>query len=129
MAKELIFQATKKDFRIDTFSSGGPGGQHQNKTQSGVRITHVPSGLSAECRETRSQGENRKRAFRKLTQKLVVRYARTSENIPAISQEVIRTYHFPDQRVKDHASGLIQRPVEVLDDPSDMINARKVACS
>lgn len=68
--KTLIASYTRKDFRVDTFASGGKGGQHQNKTQSGVRITHILSGLSSECRETRNQGKNKKIAFRKLAQKI-----------------------------------------------------------
>lgn len=123
--RELIFSATKKDFRVDTFASGGPGGQHQNKTQSGVRITHIPTGLSAECRETRSQGENKKRAFRKLAARLVARVK--TRTIPPTSQEVVRTYHFPEQRVKDHVSGLVRRPSDVLNDPSEMIESRRKA--
>jgi protein subunit release factor A len=64
--KKLLFSLTKKDFRIDTFRSGGKGGQHQNTTDSGVRITHIASGVSYESREERSQVQNKKRAFNKL---------------------------------------------------------------
>lgn len=66
MAKELLFSLTKKDFRIDTFRSGGKGGQHQNTTDSGVRITHIESGAVGESREERSQPQNKKRAFERL---------------------------------------------------------------
>lgn len=64
--KELLFSITKKDFRIDTFRSGGKGGQHQNKTNSGVRITHLDSGATGESREHREQPRNKKAAFKKL---------------------------------------------------------------
>lgn len=64
--KELIFSLTKKDFRVDTFRAGGRGGQYQNKTDSGVRITHVESGIFSESREERSQLQNKKKAFLKL---------------------------------------------------------------
>jgi len=66
MAKELLFSITRKDFRVDTFRSGGKGGQKQNKTESGVRITHIDSGAVGESREERSQHQNKKIAFRRL---------------------------------------------------------------
>lgn len=66
MTRPPIFSLTKKDFRIDTFRSGGKGGQHQNKTDSGVRITHIITGLSSECRKYKSQIQNKKEAFIKL---------------------------------------------------------------
>jgi len=64
--EDPLLTLTKKDFRIDTFKSGGKGGQHQNKTDSGVRITHKVSGISAESRSERSQARNKKIAFRRL---------------------------------------------------------------
>lgn len=64
--KELLFSLTKKDFRIDTFRSGGKGGQHQNTSDSGVRITHIESGAIGESREERSQFQNKKKAFERL---------------------------------------------------------------
>lgn len=67
MSKELLFSLTKKDFRIDTFRSGGKGGQHQNTTDSGVRVTHIESGAVGESREERSQHQNKKKAFERLT--------------------------------------------------------------
>lgn len=63
--RELLFSVTKKDFRIDTFRAGGKGGQKQNKTSSGVRVTHIESGAVGESREERSQHQNRKIAFRR----------------------------------------------------------------
>lgn len=65
MAKELLFSITRKDFRIDTFRAGGKGGQKQNKTNSGVRITHIESGAVGESREERSQHVNKERAFKR----------------------------------------------------------------
>lgn len=64
--KELLYSLTKKDFKVQTFKSGGPGGQHQNKTDSGVRITHIESGAVGECRNTKSQHQNKKIAFTRL---------------------------------------------------------------
>lgn len=66
--KELLFSLTKKDFTIQTFRSGGKGGQHQNKTESGVRIIHPASGAVGESRSERSQAQNKKAAFERLIQ-------------------------------------------------------------
>ena len=67
MKKELLFSITKKDLTIQTFRSGGKGGQHQNKRESGVRIIHKASKCVGESREERSQYANKKIAFRRLT--------------------------------------------------------------
>ena len=64
--KQLLFSITKKDLEIQTFRSGGPGGQHQNKTDSGVRIIHRPSGAVGESRSERSQRDNKRIAFRRM---------------------------------------------------------------
>jgi protein subunit release factor A len=66
MARELLFSITKKDFKIDTFRSGGKGGQHQNTTDSGVRLTHIESGAVGESRDERSQHSNKKTALERL---------------------------------------------------------------
>jgi protein subunit release factor B len=66
MKKEKLFSITKKDFEVQTFRAGGKGGQNQNKRNTGVRIIHKESGIRAECREERSQGQNKKIAFRRL---------------------------------------------------------------
>jgi protein subunit release factor B len=64
--KELLFSVTKKDLRIDTFRSGGKGGQNQNKRDTGVRITHLESGAVGESREERSQLQNKRLAFQRM---------------------------------------------------------------
>lgn len=66
MSRELLFSITKKDFRIDTFRSGGKGGQNQNKVETGVRMIHIASGAVGESREERSQMQNKKKAFERL---------------------------------------------------------------
>lgn len=66
MKKELLFTITKKDFDVQTFRSGGPGGQHQNKVNSGVRIVHRASGAVGESRTDRSQHRNRRLALERL---------------------------------------------------------------
>lgn len=70
VSRELLFSLSRKDFRIDTFRSGGKGGQHQNKTESGVRITHIESGAVGESREERSQHQNKRVAFDRLIESL-----------------------------------------------------------
>ena len=67
--KEPLLTLTKKDFRVDRFKSGGKGGQHQNKVESGVRITHIKSGISTESRNERSQHRNKQIAFKRLCDK------------------------------------------------------------
>jgi len=68
--KKLLFSVTKKDLKIQTFRSGGKGGQHQNKTDSGIRIIHPESGAVGECREYRSQLMSKREAFKRMTNHL-----------------------------------------------------------
>ena len=106
----------KADLRVDTFRASGAGGQHINKTDSAVRLTHLPTGIVVECQEERSQLKNRARAMRLLEAKL--RSAARAEREAATNQtrrdlvgsgdrsERIRTYNFPQGRVTDHRIGL-----------------------
>lgn len=93
----------KADLRIETYRGSGPGGQHRNKTESAVRITHVPSGISAQSEDERSQHHNRRTAFRRLSEKLIplMKDAARSPS-PEMAAERIRTYHQPRNTVKDH---------------------------
>lgn len=68
--KKHLFSVTKKDLTIQTFRSGGKGGQHQNKTDSGVRIIHKESGARGECRNHREQIKNKREAFKRLTENI-----------------------------------------------------------
>lgn len=123
--RTLVFSARKSDFRVEHFTAGGKGGQHQNRSNTGVRITHIPSGIACEGREHRSQKQNRKAAFRRLAKLLVQHYVqRDAEH--ETSDERIRTYHQPDNRVKDHASGLVMSYGDVVGRPNigPMIEAR-----
>lgn len=84
---------TKKDFRVDTFRSGGKGGQHQNKTETGVRITHLESGLVGESRSHRSQDQNKTEAFKRLCEKLIPWIKdKFKPVLPEINRTVIRSY-------------------------------------
>ena len=106
MARTLIFSATRKDFRVDTFRSGGPGGQNQNKVESGVRVVHIPTGLKGESREERSQHANKQRAFQRVCKLLVKHYTQEADAQRMLMQapaHTIRTYHEPDNRVVDKA--------------------------
>jgi protein subunit release factor B len=68
MARELLFSVTKKDLEITTFTAGGPGGQHQNKVATAVRIIHRASGAVGEARDSRSQHANIKAAFKRMAE-------------------------------------------------------------
>lgn len=88
MPKQLLFSLTKKDFIVETFRSGGKGGQNQNKVESGVRIRHLESGCVQECREERSQDQNKRKAFIRLVEQkkfkdwIRIKTARISMLIP-----------------------------------------------
>lgn len=104
--REVLFSARKKDFRIDKFRASGKGGQHRNKTDSAVRITHIESGMSSECTTHRSQHKNKREAFRKLVKKLISRFGRKEARARfAAGQKTVRSYHEPNDRVTDHDSG------------------------
>ena len=106
----------KSDLRVDTYRASGAGGQHVNKTDSAVRLTHIPTGIVVECQDERSQHKNRARAMSLLQAKLLDK-AQSEQNQEQAEQrkslvgsgdrsEKIRTYNFPDGRVTDHRINL-----------------------
>ncbi|WP_232187357.1 peptide chain release factor family protein [Cohnella silvisoli] len=109
--RKPLFSVTLADCRVDTFRSGGPGGQHQNKTESGVRITHIKSGAVGESREGRSQHDNKRTAFRRMAESAVFRKwqrleaARATGRLAEIEREVDRTMHPGNIRVEAQVDG------------------------
>ncbi len=99
MKKEI--HLTRKDFRVDTFRSGGKGGQHQNKVESGVRITHIETGISAESRIFDSQHRNKKNAFHILAKKILAYYYVENNERFEAGKTVIRTYNQKEDYIID----------------------------
>lgn len=101
---------TIKDCVRQTYRGSGPGGQHRNKRDTGVRVIHEPSGARAECCETRSQDENQRRAFRRMAESAIFQnWAKAQLGIEELpesrSEERIRTYNLIERRVTDHRTG------------------------
>lgn len=122
-----------KDLRIDTYRSSGPGGQHMQKSDSAVRITHLPSGLVTACQDERSQLKNKNKAMRILRARLLdmkrqqelqkISKMRKSQIGSGDRSEKIRTYNFPDRRVTDHRINLTLHRLEaILEGDLDVIS-------
>jgi peptide chain release factor 1 len=109
-------QINPADLRIDTYRASGAGGQHINKTDSAVRITHIPTGIVAECQDDRSQHRNKAKALQVLSARIreAERTARNAKEAATRKgligsgdrSDRIRTYHFPQGRVTDHRINL-----------------------
>lgn len=123
------------ELRIDTFRASGAGGQHVNKTDSAIRITHLPTGLVVECQDDRSQHKNKARAMAVLAARLKDKQTREQQSKEAATRksligsgdrsERIRTYNFPQGRVTDHRINLtLYKIAQLIDgDIDDLVDA------
>jgi len=123
------------DLKVDTFRSSGAGGQHVNKTDSAIRITHLPSGIVVECQNERSQHANRDKALKRLKAELLEREREKQNRAEAESRKLqvgsgdrsqrIRTYNFPQGRVTDHRINLTlyRLPEIIAGDLDELIDA------
>ena len=133
-AEEVEIDINQNDLRIDTYCASGAGGQYVNKTESAVRITHLPTGIVVQCQDEKSQLKNREKAMRVLRAK-VLEMAQAEQNAAVAADrksqvgtgdrsERIRTYNFPQGRVTDHRIGLTLHKLEMVlgGDLDELIN-------
>lgn len=138
-APDVDIEILDKDIKVDTYRSSGAGGQHVNKTESAIRITHLPTGIVVNCQDERSQIKNREKAMNILKSKLYDYYqtqadaeyaaARKSQVGTGDRSERIRTYNFPQGRVTDHRIGLTLYSIESFmnGDIAEMVEALRLA--
>lgn len=136
---EVAVSINPADLKVDTFRASGAGGQHVNKTESAIRITHVPSGVVVECQEGRSQHKNREIAMQYLRSKLyeqanAERHAEISDKRKTLvstgdRSAKIRTYNYPQGRVTDHRIGLTLYNLDAIigGDVDQVIEKLKIA--
>ena len=131
-ADDVSVEIKDSDLRIDTYRSSGAGGQHVNKTESAIRITHIPTGIVVSCQDEKSQFKNKEQAMRVLKSRIMDYYqskqdaeissARKSMVGSGDRSERIRTYNFPQSRVTDHRIGLtLYRLEQIMDGDLDEI--------
>jgi peptide chain release factor 1 len=123
-AEEVDVSINPQDIRIDTYRAGGAGGQHVNKTDSAVRITHIPTGVVVACQDERSQHKNKAKAMKMLQSRL---YAAEQERHEAeiskerkekvgtgMRAEKVRTYNYPQNRVSDHQVNVTLKKLDMV---------------
>ena len=138
-AKNVQIEINEKDLQIDYYRSGGAGGQHVNKTESAIRITHLPTGIVVQCQDERSQGKNREKAMNWLKSKLYDYYQSQADSAYAEKRksqvgngdrcEKIRTYNYPQSRVTDHRINMTIYSLEnfMNGDIGEMVEALTIA--
>jgi peptide chain release factor 1 len=138
-AEDVDVEIRAEDLKIDTYRSGGAGGQHVNMTDSAVRITHLPTGIVVTCQDERSQIKNRAKALQFLRTKLYDAELRKQQDATAAERkgqvgsgdrsERIRTYNFPQNRITDHRIGLTLHKLDqvVEGDLYELIEALSMA--
>lgn len=123
-AEEVDVEINPADLQIDTYRSGGAGGQHVNKTESAIRITHIPTGTVVECQDERSQHKNKDRAMKILRSKILeaemmkqhdaIAGERKAQVGTGDRSERIRTYNYPQGRVSDHRINLTLYRIDAI---------------
>lgn len=138
-AQDVEVNLNENDIKVDTYRSGGAGGQHVNKTESAIRMTHIPTGIVVECQDERSQIKNREKALKVLKSRVYDFYQSQAQKEYAENRraqvgtgdrsERIRTYNFPQGRVTDHRIGLTLYNLDkfLLGDMDEMISALQIA--
>ena len=138
-AKNVQIDINEKDLQIDYYRSGGAGGQHVNKTESAIRITHLPTGIIVQCQDERSQGKNKEKAMNWLKSKLYDYYQSQADSAYAEKRktqvgngdrcEKIRTYNYPQSRVTDHRINMTIYSLEnfMNGDIGEMVEALTIA--
>jgi peptide chain release factor 1 len=138
-AEDVDIKIDEKDLRIDTFRSGGAGGQNVNKVSSAIRITHIPTNTVVVCQDERSQHQNRAKAMKLLRSRLldekIIKQKDEMDELRRVQigsgdrSEKIRTYNFPQNRVTDHRIGLSLYKIETImdGDLDEMVHALAAA--
>lgn len=131
-ADDVEIDINPTDLQIDTYRAGGAGGQHVNKTESAIRITHIPTGIVVECQDERSQYKNKDKAMKVLKSRLLEAEREKQESALAQERRVqvgtgdrserIRTYNYPQSRMTDHRIGLtLYRLEDILNGDLDEV--------
>lgn len=138
-AEDVQINLNENDIKVDTYRSGGAGGQHVNKTESAIRMTHLPTGIVVECQDERSQIKNREKALKVLKSRVYDYYQSQAQKEYAENRraqvgtgdrsERIRTYNFPQGRVTDHRIGFTLYSLDkfMLGEMDEMISALQIA--
>ncbi|MGB8467808.1 MAG: peptide chain release factor 1 [Candidatus Babeliales bacterium] len=122
--EDVAIAINPSDLRIDTYRAGGAGGQHVNKTDSAVRITHIPSGIVVACQDERSQHKNRAKAMKMLQARLIAAQQEKQQEQMSkerkemvgggMRSEKVRTYNYPQNRITDHQVELTLKKLDIV---------------